>query len=129
MRGAFVPGKLQAYLDAQYAPLSDVVQTCVVRHADQLVSASVSLAIKQRPPNKLESTSGARVAYLPVHAPRTDACRESLCWPASIGCFSAPPGFTRVCVPPCPSSPLPRHPYSPPKHLTEQTPGATGDAG
>ena len=38
MRGAFVPGKLQAYLDAQYAPLSDVVQASVVRHADQLVS-------------------------------------------------------------------------------------------
>lgn len=38
VRGAFVPGKLQAYLDAQYAPLSDVVQACVVRHADQLVS-------------------------------------------------------------------------------------------
>lgn len=38
MRGAFVPGKLQAYLDAQYAPLSDVVQACVVRHSDQLVN-------------------------------------------------------------------------------------------
>eukprot|EP00903_Cladosiphon_okamuranus_P008777 g8408.t1 len=38
VRGAFVPGKLQAYLDAQYAPLSDVVQACVVRHADQLVT-------------------------------------------------------------------------------------------
>lgn len=33
-----MPGKLQAYLDAQYAPLSDVVQARVVRHADQLVS-------------------------------------------------------------------------------------------
>ena len=41
MRGAFVPGKLQAYLDAQYAPLSDVVQACVVRHSDQLVSDQI----------------------------------------------------------------------------------------
>lgn len=39
VRGAFVPGKLQAYLDAQYAPLSDVIQACVVRHSDQLVRA------------------------------------------------------------------------------------------
>ncbi|CAB1111368.1 unnamed protein product [Ectocarpus sp. CCAP 1310/34] len=38
VRGAFVPGKLQAYLDAQYAPLSDVIQACVVRHSDQLVT-------------------------------------------------------------------------------------------
>lgn len=37
VRGAFVPGKLQAYLDAQYAPLSDVIQACIVRHSDQLV--------------------------------------------------------------------------------------------
>ena len=44
MRGAFVPGKLQAYLDAQYAPLSDVVQACVVRHADQLVSDQTARA-------------------------------------------------------------------------------------
>ncbi|CAM9473095.1 unnamed protein product [Pylaiella littoralis] len=38
VRGALVPGKLQAYLDAQYAPLSDVIQACVVRHSDQLVT-------------------------------------------------------------------------------------------
>lgn len=37
VRGAFVPGKLRAYLDAQYAPLSEVIQAGVVRHADQLV--------------------------------------------------------------------------------------------
>lgn len=37
MRGAFVPGKLRAYLDAQYAPLSDVIQACVVGHSNQLV--------------------------------------------------------------------------------------------
>ncbi|CAM9247462.1 unnamed protein product [Laminaria digitata] len=38
VRGAFVPGKLRAYLDAQYAPLSDVIQACVVGHSDQLVT-------------------------------------------------------------------------------------------
>lgn len=47
VRGAFVPGKLQAYLDAQYAPLSDVVQACVVRHSDQLVSESNSSMIHE----------------------------------------------------------------------------------
>ncbi|CAM9796290.1 unnamed protein product, partial [Scytosiphon promiscuus] len=38
VKGAFVPGKLQAYLDAQYAPLSEVIPACVVRHSDQLVT-------------------------------------------------------------------------------------------
>lgn len=42
VRGAFVPGKLRAYLDAQYAPLSDVIQACVVGHSDQLVRRSGS---------------------------------------------------------------------------------------
>lgn len=47
MKGAFVPGKLRAYLDAQYAPLSDVIQACVVSHSDQLVRDAATTFVER----------------------------------------------------------------------------------
>ncbi|CAN0298610.1 unnamed protein product [Discosporangium mesarthrocarpum] len=37
-KGVHAPGKLQGYLDAQYAPLSDVVEVVVQRCSDELVN-------------------------------------------------------------------------------------------
>lgn len=78
MRGAFVPGKLQAYLDAQYAPLSDVIQACVVRHSDQLVSDQTensprvnmifSLFSRQMQSNDSWFNAGMRTRNAPTHA-------------------------------------------------------------
>ena len=61
MRGAFVPGKLRAYLDAQYAPLSDVIQACVVGHSDQLVRRSGSIYIMANFPPAVRHSRQRRV--------------------------------------------------------------------
>lgn len=70
VRGAFVPGKLQAYLDAQYAPLSDVIQACIVRHSDQLVSA------RSCPTLPTERSGSGRPPI--AHVPSRESAR--CCW-------------------------------------------------